>query len=250
MFKEFWPICRKAWKLCFPTVKVKLAYVSNTPDMMMPFHEDITILPEIYGIPSANQAKMARLFLAGMQGKDVCMVNDIDLIPLGPDYTTKLMSYRKPNEFLCVETDLYNGSKDEGKFPMGYFAAEGYQMNDLFNRNGLRWKEFVMQFVGMKKFDIQEDISSGISNFDPMCFSDESLTRAMLKLYADPNLIRRVTLQMAGITGRRIDRYPKWEYNYQKLLEGYYYDTHILRPYSQHKVEVDKIMKFMVEKYG
>lgn len=250
VYKEHWPIVRKAWKLCFPNVKIKLAYVSSNPDMMMPYHEDIIILKEIPGIKSANLTKVARLYLASLQGNDICMIQDIDLIPLTREYTKKILSFRQPNEYLCVGGSIYAGSKDDGKFPMAFFTAEGHLFHRLCNPDNANWENYVHQFIGMKVFDKQEDISSQIDNRDPMCFSDESLVRALFKIRNIPkNIIHHVSRCMDELEMNRLDG-CHWNFSLQKLHADVYYEAHALRPLSKFKKELDHIMNYLVRKYG
>jgi hypothetical protein len=43
---------------------------------------------------------------------------------------------------------------------------------------------------------------------------------------------------------RRIDR-ENWVYDIDDLKDGYYIDSHILRPYQLYKEEIDKLLKFL-----
>lgn len=216
----------------------------------MQYHEDITILKEIQGIKSANQTKIARLFLASLQGNDVCMIQDIDLIPLTREYTKKILGFRKPNEYLCVGGSIYAGTKDDGKFPMAFFTTEGKNFQSLCNPENVPWERFVNQFIGMKIFDNQEDITSQIDNRDPMCFSDESLVRALFKLRnINRNHIHHVSRFMDEIEMNRLDG-CYWNFSKQKLEAGVYYEAHALRPPEKFKKEINILMTYLKKKYG
>lgn len=47
--------------------------------------------------------------------------------------------------------------------------------------------------------------------------------------------------RIGGQSGHRIDR-TDWQYDIEKLKSGYYYDSHSIRPYKQHKQEIDKLI--------
>ncbi len=64
-----------------------MAFVTNraeNDDLVSKMREygDVILYPIIKGIPTPNQAKMARHILAGNYGTEVCMIEDIDTVPL------------------------------------------------------------------------------------------------------------------------------------------------------------------------
>lgn len=248
-YKNMWTVVRKAWKLCFPNIKIKLAYVTDAPDMMMSHHEDVFIFPLVPGIPSANLAKVARWFLAGFQGNSICMVNDIDLIPLTNEYIKKILNYRTPNHFLCVGCDIYENTPDAGKFPSGYFTAESNLIKELWNPKELTWLNYVNQFIGLKVFDNKEDITNPLQTSNPDCFSDESLMRVMLSRYPDQTKIQRIAHCMGSLENNRIDG-ARYKCDIYRLKAHSYFEAHALRPISKFQKEIDFLMEYMVKKYG
>jgi hypothetical protein len=49
----------------------------------------------------------------------------------------------------------------------------------------------------------------------------------------------------SGMANKRIDR-AAWSYNPIKVSEGYYIDSHSLRPYFTHKSEIDKLINLIL----
>jgi hypothetical protein len=51
--------------------------------------------------------------------------------------------------------------------------------------------------------------------------------------------------RIGGQSGHRIDR-TDWNYDIEKVKSGYYYDSHSIRPYKQHKEAIDKLINELI----
>ena len=150
-YLNFWPIVAKAWKKLFD-VEVSLAYVTSSPDearlKKMREYGEVFVYTPVEGIPIGNQAKMARFFLAGDEFSDkVCMVNDIDTAPLSPEYFIRVLEDRKKDQLLAVGAELYVGTPDEGKFPIGEITAEGRVFKSIVNPLGLSFDNLIIRKI-------------------------------------------------------------------------------------------------------
>ena len=64
------------------------------------------------------------------------MINDIDTIPLQRSFFEERWVCRPDGTLLAIGAELYNKTKDKGKFPISYMAAEGYVFKQLFEKTG------------------------------------------------------------------------------------------------------------------
>src|SRR5512147_3014160 len=117
-----------------------------------------------------NQAKMARLWFVGRHGGDLCMVNDMDLIPLQRGYYASIIADHRPDSILFVGGEVYADiSHERGKYPMGATTGESHLWQSLVNPTDKPYLDFLRSFYGYRPQDGRED-PQGEDN----CFSDES----------------------------------------------------------------------------
>lgn len=252
---EFWPIVSEAWRYLFG-VKISLALVTNetkSNEQMdsLQKYGDVFLFPEVEGIPSPNNAKMARHYLASTYGNEICMVADIDMLPLQTEYYYQYMSHYKTGHLLINGKDAYIGSSEEGKFPIYYTTGTGDVFREIINSRGLGYEDWLKSFIGTKVFDNKEDISISIDNEDANTFSDESLWRVMLHKWSNKDKIIHVPRGFNPYIKRGISR-TEWNIDPEKLKNGTYVSSHLPRPYNQNKEKVDYLFSYVksISKYA
>lgn len=237
-FIEFWPLIQKAWGHLFG-VPVTLALVAEDNDPAAKLEGDVYRLAPIEGIPLANQAKMARYYVASLgPAEAVLMTNDMDLLPLQTAYINELLGQRPIGHLFTIGSELYTGAEN-GKFTAGYLTAEGHVWRRLVNPYGVAWADFVNRFVGLRVFDHKEDISRNVHHENPDTFSDESLLRAAVHVTGVP--VHRAPRGFAAYTDRAVCR-SAWNIDPVKLANGTYVEAHLLRPWSQHRAAIQPLI--------
>jgi len=236
-FLDFWPVVAQAWQKLFG-VSVRLALVADIkafPAPQLYAYGPVDYLPPVEGIPIANQAKVARYWVAAaMQDDHVTMINDIDLLPLSKDYVNTLLGNRPKGTLVTLGAELYRGV-EKGKHMAGYLTGETSVFKQMVNPKGLGWTDWVRSFSGLQRFDHKEDISNPTNSENPDCFSDESLLRYLQWINPVPFENRRMPFW--PYTEQALDR-ADWKFDAQKLKDGVYKEAHLPRPYSEN---VDKI---------
>ncbi len=186
-FKDFWVVVAKSWSKYFPDKKISLAFVTDREEnddlvKRMRNYGEVQLFPVIPEIPTANLAKMARHILAGRYGKEICMIEDIDTIPLQRDFIERITSRREIGKFLFVGREVYDNYdiRDKGKFPISNITAESYLFKKIINPLDLNDEDLFNSWKDINFFDHKESINnipdpSGIGGF-----SDESLWRVLL----------------------------------------------------------------------
>jgi len=242
-FAAFWPIVSKAWHTLF-NVSVGLAAVGTPYGMFHVEHswQSVLYLPAIEGILTGNQAKLARYFYAATQPPaNVCMTNDMDLLPLQREYYNDLLGQRQKNHLLTIGGELYIG-KEKGKFTAGYLTAEARAWRSLMNPDELSWRNWIKSFAGLSLFDHKEDITNATHHEHPDTFSDESVLRAMLS--KNPVQCCHLRRGYDPYTVRAIDR-ACWNIDEKKLAEGTYVEAHLPRPYEENKTRIKPLLKHL-----
>lgn len=243
-FYSFWPIVCTAWEKYFG-VPVELAFVTdrNKNDPLVKKMKkcgNVHLFPTIDGIPTPNHAKVARLVLASKYGDEVCLVHDIDSIPLQSKYGNELLKQRIKNHVLCVGAELYYNTPHHGKFPMGWITTEGHTFKQLLNINNLSDEHLFNSWKNTQIFDNKEAI-----NQHPNIFSDESLIRVCFR---GSNVKQTHALINVDMKKDWIDR-SWWNIDIQKLNNGQYTDCNFLRPFSTYKDQIRPIVEYVCGYY-
>lgn len=241
---EFWPLVAGAWKKLFG-MEVWLALVAPEGRFDLKSlrkHGHVRRYDPVPGVPTGNQAKVARYHLAAEWGDDtLIMTHDLDLLPLQREYTLQLLNQRPAGHLLTIGSEHYVGP-EAGKFTAGYLTAESRLWRRLANPAHFDWDIFIKSLIGLRVCDHKEDISRTVHHEDPDTFSDESLLRAMLQLNPVP-LVRLPFGYWPYIT-RALDR-SNWQFDPAKLAAGIYVEAHLLRPLSAHKDRIQPLIDYL-----
>ena len=244
-YLEFWPVVASAWRKLFGVTPalVLVADAKTYPDLSeLDRHGPVFPLAPVEGVPIANQAKLARYFLASDAPEEkVMMINDIDLLPLSRDYVNTLLGNRPKGTLVTIGSELYRGP-EKGKAMAGYLTAEAGVFKRLVNPKDLDWPDWIKSFIGLHRFDHKEDISNPTTTDSPDCFSDESLMRYWLYMNPVPTEHRRMPLW--PYTLKALDR-ADWQFYPQKLAAGVYKEAHLPRPYSANKEKIQPLVDYI-----
>jgi len=240
MFLQFVPIVAKAWKKYFPEKALSIAFISDRSEddelvVRMRTYAEVKIFNTIPGIPTANQAKISRHIIAAEYENEVCMIEDMDTIPLQKKFFEDRTSTYKDG-VIVVGSEVYKGTPHEGKFPMSTMTAKGSVFKAIVNPNGLSYEKLIKSFVGSETFDHKEaiEIPSNI-------FSDESLMRVLLNIWAGK--ITKVD-RNANVSIDWIDR-SWWNIDLNKLHSDGYITCNFLRPFRENFKSIKPVADYI-----
>jgi hypothetical protein len=236
-FKNFWPIVVKSWNKYFPEVKVCLAFVTDRKEndeivKRLKKYGEVYLFPVQPNIPTPNQAKMYRHILAGQFGDDVCMIEDIDTIPLQSEFVHRILSQRDFGKMLRVGSEIYNGTLDEGKFPTSNLTGESYLFKELINPDNLNYKSLFDTWCNIRYYDHKESVNNhpDLSGLDG--FSDESLMRVLMNRFSPTKDRINEIKRDVDIRDNWIDR-SWWNIDKNKLINNEYVICNFLRPFAE-----------------
>lgn len=251
-FKDFWFIVTKSWNKYFPDKKVCLAFVTDRKEddelvLKMRKHGEVYLFPIQPNIPTPNQAKMYRHILAGNFGSDICMIEDIDTIPLQKKFVQDITSKREPNTLLNVGREVYNNTEDKGKFPISNITAESNIFKSLINPDNMHYHDLFISWCDIKHYDNKESVSN-IPDPSGMIggFSDESLMRVLIERFKSSG--GKTTEIDRGVDIRKywIDR-SWWRIDVDMLKNDKYVCCNFLRPFSSNYEKMESIVKYILD---
>ena len=231
VYLDFWPVISKLWKIKF-NIEPVLLYFGDNYDNISQKYGTVINMPIIEGIPVSTQAQCSRLWGAAQYGEEVVITSDIDMLPLSPTYYVDSIAGVPDDKFVSL-----NPLDKNTYFPMCYNVGKSSTMKEILNVDD-DWETFMVKLIKWADGDDCED-KYGMGNYWSL---DETWTSTNVNAYKNVNADRIHPIPRPnGVNGFRIDR-PSWGYDVNLVVGNYYYDSHSLRPYSENKETIDKLL--------
>jgi hypothetical protein len=223
LYKDFWPVVKPVW-INYIKIKPILVIISDIDEVID--HGDYIIfkINKIEGVDTGLQSQIARIWITKFYQNEVCLISDIDMLPMNEDYFKKNVEDVDEDSLVIYSADAY--PKQKKRFPMCYNAAKGKTFTEILELDGFNsFEDFCRKLV---------ERGEGW-NTDELFFGE--------KVYKYKNQKRIVKLSrgwISGIAKLRIDRI-KWKYEPQQVKT--YIDSHLVRPYTTYKIKIDKLIE-------
>jgi hypothetical protein len=222
-YYDFWGIVSKVWKLKFNITPI-LGLISNDDNYIKKDRYGIIYnFKKIDTIDESLQSQLIRLFLPQFLD-DICVISDIDMLPLSKKYFIDDIEQYSNDKFIIMSSH-HDQTINQNQYPMCYNIAHSKTFKDIFNLN----------------FNL-EDYFEKIPNhgwFTDQIFLYESIKNYKKDIFLFPE-------RENGFYSNRIDR-ASWNYNEELINNDFYIDSHLLRPYSEHKEELDKLINLLLK---
>jgi hypothetical protein len=215
MYKDFYEIVSEQWlRLGYKTYFINITDKNEITNNNYGVVHKIKKLDEY---PISFQTQIVRLFSSNLiDGK--ILISDIDMLPLNGNYFDSFFNIleKNPDKLLLLSGQPYS---DVPYYPMCYILANSKILSDSLEINNMSFKnfcDFVSTKVGIK------------------WNSDEHfLYEQILKI--DNSIVYTRSFNS------RIDR-SNWTYDENLLKNGFYLDSHLLRPFENYKQEINTLI--------
>ena len=222
LYLDFWPIVSKVWKDVFNITPVLGLIGDEESEIYNDGNGLVVKLKSIDGIDDGLLSQLVRLYLPKYLNGN-CIITDIDMIPLSKKYFIDDLKNYSDDDFIIMSSH-HSQTINIKQYPMCYVAGNDETFNKLFTLND-DWISFI------KKIPLQGWFTDQLYLYDVI----NSNTKFNYKF----------PQRNGGFTNNRIDR-AMWGYDVNKLKEGYYIDSHSLRPYSQYSEEINKLINYII----
>jgi hypothetical protein len=246
LYRDFIPVFLKTWQRLFPGIHVIIIQVCN--ENTDSDHPNIIHFNAIPAVHPAFQSQCIRLLWPALVGKEAALsaddgvlVTDIDMIPMNTSYYTKTLESIGNDKFVCLRNVISHISQ----YPICYNAATPRTWKELFKVNGVDdIRAILTRWYGQTSYD-------GIHGGNGWSFDQTKLFQtANLWEQAQNRLNRsRLVLLNDQQTGfRRLDRSQADAIRdhlptvIEMAKRGAFSDFHMLRPYSEHKETIERIV--------
>ena len=229
MYLDFWPIISKTWKEIFNITPVLGLICDEDTNFIEDEYGLIKKFKTIEGIDSGLQSQIVRLFLTKELYGNI-IISDIDMIPLSKQYFIDQVEDFEASKIYSMSTDNTECNHNK-EIPMCYNISDSQLFAKMLTLDNT-WQEFAYRL---------NSINLGRT-------TDQRYLWLKLQEYHNNNPSDVVFLNRGWrqCADRRIDR-MEWIYDPNLVSSGFYIDSHLLRPYNQHKDEIDKLVNLLWE---
>ncbi len=245
MYSDFWNQISKVYreKFGWKTTLVFLGTDQGAKSLyesgkFIGYDDNLMLRPHpTYSIPL--QATLAMAFATKYHSNDTILIQGIDEVMLSPLFPSMVEKY-EDDTYVQLIDDAYlphHWSNPGGTSPSGLHVAKGSTFQRVYDFPA-SFHEYVERVCG-----------SGIPAFwdapdrDGRWGLDESHTSQKLREFRDKGGKVACEGKFGLLVERRIEceRWKEPEYDMDKLRAGWYSQSHLCRPYADHKVWLDKL---------
>ena len=229
---EFWPIVAKAWARM--GVKPTLLYTGKNINSVDQTVGDVLQVPVLSNIDSAFAAQNARLLCPALFLDDICIISDIDNMPLSRRYYFEPIQDLSDDKFAIYRPDAC----PPDQISIMWNAASGKTWSEIFQIGSVR--DVATTLSSWYPSDYKAYLGTG--NADSTWFTDQVLLRTYVERFKTKSPDRVIELDENQTGFYRLDRLcddPKHSTLFKEGVE--YSDFHMPRPYSDNKDFIDKV---------
>lgn len=218
-YLKIWPYTAKFTKK-IDFIPVLFHITNNDTEFYFDNNGLIKKIKAVEGVPTWQQAQLARIWGSKFFENDCVMTSDIDMFPLNKNYFVDSINNYSDNCFINLTSNAY---KNEARIPICYNVATGQTFKKLLKLD-CSFKEFLNRVISIY----------GIS-----WESDERYTATNVLNYPlYVGLYRHFNEKWEA--ENRLDR-NTW--NYDSKNKDKYIDCHFLRPFDQHRDKLEILLK-------
>lgn len=219
-YLDFWPIVAQAWGKIIG-IRPTLALIADKNTVIDETIGDVIRFDPIPGVSTAQHAQLIRMLLPIYYPDDICIISDIDMLPLNKGYFLDPLAKIGKKQIIVYHDRVY---KPQAKrIPMCYVAGKGNTFKEVFHINAI---------------DEIPGLIYAWSILNPSWTADEEILYTYLSQWHKwTNYCQFLGFEATFVTQHRIDRF-NWQYNIELLRNEFYHDAHLLRPLSKYEKEL------------
>ncbi len=224
-YVQFWKPVAHAWKNVIG-VTPTLAFIADDSVQIDKTLGDVIRFTPLEGISTAFQAQTIRLLIPVLFPDDICIISDIDMIPLVGAYFDRSIRTAQKGTFVVMRARW----RDNGtfmRFPMCYNIAKGALFGEIFNVSSLK------------------DIKDRMREWWKLQLGWGTDEKMLLRYLTSWNGYNTKCLRLMQYHSyKRVHRIISKEI-ISDIKRRRYIDCHAPRPYDKHRKKVDEILNII-----
>lgn len=248
-YYDFWNPLSKLWKVNFK-IQPTLIWVGTEEEKekahLNEDYGDIIVVDEEISYPIPWVTTWSLFYHTKFFQHETCLIMGIDQIPTSDYFINEKIKSIDGNSYVMLLDDAYCGKGKSGCWkspggccPSAYHISKGSTFNEVYG--------FESNFIEeLKKLNETHTIVKMYQNSQNKWGMDESYSSEKLREYHNKGgKIDALSLAYELSPNRRIECFRNKEvgYDLKKLQEGFYVESHICRPYKNHKNYIDNLIK-------
>lgn len=235
-YLDFWPLVSKVWKTKFNITPV-LLYVSDSEVVPSTEYGEVVRYKPVKDIPVYLQTLWVRYFHPSVEPETTWCISDIDMFPISKEYFIDRLANVDDEAYVHLDPSI----DEYKKFPSCYHIAKGKNFIDILDLPD----DWEMSLWRVFSSNLGSDPGGHLAGKKEWFADEQFATNKILqKLNLNKN-IKFITRE-GGRCGHRLDRI-NWRYTVKDLMDGYYYDSHSIRPYHEHKNAIDTLVQQILD---
>ena len=215
MYKDFYPIVAKRWlELGFKTYYLN---ISDSDEIIENEYGVIHKIKALDFVSTGFQSQVVRLFSSNFIEGNI-MMSDIDMLPINGEYYKQYVG-----ELTNENVIIYSGQPygNVPYYPMCYVLSHSSNFKKYLDIENINFSEYCKMLS---------------DNYGQAWNTDENFMYDRFQNYKE-NLVVKNDRDFS----RRVDR-GNWIYSIDLLKRGHYIDSHMLRPYNQYRIQINKLI--------
>ena len=227
-YLDFWPIVSKIWKIKFNILPI-LLYIDEDHDVDIDNTYGIVLkYKPIKDIEISLQCLWIRYWITSQYLNEVCIISDIDMIPISKKYFIEQIQDVDENKYIHI-------NPFEGYLPSCYHIAKGKMFIEVLKLDD-SWEDSIKKLYSLKlgySHIVENNIFQSWG-------SDEVYATKQISDYENKD-----NLVFIKRYHDRIDR-SDWNYSVSDIMNDKYADSHSIRPYSKFKHNIDILVEIVL----
>lgn len=218
-YKDFYHIVASRWnKLGFKTYYIN---ITDTEELIKNKYGIIHKIKKLDVISTSFQSQVVRLFVSNLIKNSNILISDIDMLPINGGYFNQYL-----NQLTKKNVIIYSGQpyRDVPYYPMCYILSDSDNLSEILEIKGLNFSQYCKMLL---------------EQYGDKWNCDENFVYDKLSKNQD-----RLIINNRNIIETRIDR-SNWVYDIDKIKEGFYFDSHLLRPLEKNKKEITELLNIL-----
>ena len=215
MYKDFYPIVAKRWlELGYKTYYLN---ISDSDEIIENEYGVIHKIKALDFVSTGFQSQVVRLFSSNFIEGNI-MMSDIDMLPINGEYYKQYVG-----ELTNENVIIYSGQPygNVPYYPMCYVLSHSSNFKKYLDIENINFSEYCKMLS---------------DNYGQAWNTDENFMYDRFQNYKE-NLVVKNDRDFS----RRVDR-GNWIYSIDLLKRGHYIDSHMLRPYNQYRIQINKLI--------
>tara|TARA_R110002110_G_scaffold401131_1_gene617885 strand:+ start:1260 stop:2039 length:780 start_codon:yes stop_codon:yes gene_type:complete len=242
MYYDFWEPLSKLWKTKF-NIHPVLVYCGEEVVSMSEEYGDVHYVPAVSGVDEFFPSTWGRFWIAKEYPDKICMTGDIDMAPISHDFFRESVASLDEGIYTHLNCDAYGfGNPNHWRehnqtLPAYYHVAKGSIFDEVYKFDA--WEDEIKKVFSYEYPRFAKSSEPHLQQASKWCL-DELYSTMKLREYENNG--GKVETRL--LHKPRLDRIS-WSYQEDDIIEGTYRDSHLLRPYSIHKKEIDKVLELI-----